>query len=115
MAKKTNSRKPRGQEIFDNSAFEARKMGEPNLQIGEESQTQLEVRFIESQGNLSASRKRLLNQILSEPHKTFFLSSREMAKRYGVDSSTIVRTVQAMGYVKFADFVDDLRNHFCIT
>jgi DNA-binding MurR/RpiR family transcriptional regulator len=35
-----------------------------------------------------------------------------MARRYGVDSSTIVRTVQAMGYKKFADFADDLRNHF---
>jgi DNA-binding MurR/RpiR family transcriptional regulator len=80
--------------------------------IETDAQTQLEARFIESQPNLSASRKNLLNQILSEPHKTFFLSSREMGRRYGVDSSTIVRTVQAMGYKKFADFADDLRNHF---
>lgn len=77
-----------------------------------DDQTKLEARFIESQTNLSASRKHLLNQILSEPHKTFFLSSREMGRKYGVDSSTIVRTVQAMGYEKFADFADDLRNHF---
>jgi len=86
-----------------------------NLQTqntGKDVQTQLETRFIESQTNLSASRKRLLNQILSEPHKTFFLSSREMGRRYGVDSSTIVRTVQALGYEKFGDFADDLRNHF---
>ena len=77
-----------------------------------EVQTPLEIRFIENQTNLSASRKRLLHQILGEPHETFFLSSREMGKRYGVDSATIVRTVQAMGYEKFADFVHDLRNHF---
>lgn len=83
-----------------------------NNQIGTESQTKLEVRFLESETNLSSSRKRLLNKILSEPHESFFLSSREMARRYGVDSSTIVRTVQAIGYEKFADFIDDLRNHF---
>jgi DNA-binding MurR/RpiR family transcriptional regulator len=77
-----------------------------------DGQTKLEARFIKSQDDLSASRKRLLNKILSEPHKTFFLSSRELGRRYGVDSSTIVRTVQAMGYEKFADFADDLRNHF---
>lgn len=76
------------------------------------SPTQLETRFIKSQTNLSTSRKNLLNQILSEPQESFYLSSREMAKRYGVDSSTIVRTVQALGYEKFADFADDLRNHF---
>ena len=77
-----------------------------------DAQTRLEARFIESQTNLSASRKRLLNRILEEPHEAFFLSSREMARRYGVDSSTIVRSVQAMGYEKFADFSHDLRNHF---
>ncbi len=77
-----------------------------------DAQTRLEARFIESQTNLSASRKRLLNRILEEPHEAFFLSSREMARRYGVDSSTIVRSIQAMGYEKFADFSHDLRNHF---
>lgn len=77
-----------------------------------DGQTPLETRFIEAQTNLSQSRKRLLNQILGEPHETFFLSSREMAQRYGVDPATIVRTIQAMGYQKYADFVHDLRNHF---
>ncbi len=77
-----------------------------------DAQTKLEARFVQSQTNLSTSRKHLLNQILSEPHQTYFLSSREMARRYGVDSSTIVRTVQALGYEKFGDFADDLRNHF---
>lgn len=81
-------------------------------QVSADSQTPLEMRFIAAQTNLSASRQRLLQQILVEPHETFFLSSREMGRRYGVDSATIVRTIQAMGYRKFADFVHDLRNHF---
>jgi DNA-binding MurR/RpiR family transcriptional regulator len=80
--------------------------------ISMDNQTPLEVRFVAAQNSLSASRQRLLQQILDEPHETFFLSSRELARRYGVDSATIVRTVQAMGYQKFADFAHDLRNHF---
>jgi DNA-binding MurR/RpiR family transcriptional regulator len=35
-----------------------------------------------------------------------------MAKRYHVDAATIVRTVQALGYERFADFAADLRQHF---
>ena len=77
-----------------------------------ETQTPLEIRFSENQANLSASRQRLLQQIMGEPQENFFLSSREMGKRYGVDSATIVRTIQAMGYERFADFVHDLRHHF---
>ena len=82
------------------------------VQIAADAKTPLEARFIKAQTNLSASRQRLLRRILGEPHESFFLSSREMARRYGVDSATIVRTVQAMGYQKFADFAHDLRNHF---
>ena len=78
----------------------------------EDRQTSLEVRFAQSKKSLSLSRQRLIKQILSEPHEIFFLSSRELAKRYGVDSSTIVRTIQALGYEKFADFAHDLRHHF---
>jgi DNA-binding MurR/RpiR family transcriptional regulator len=78
----------------------------------DDSQTPLESRFIAAQPNLSSSRQRLLRQILDEPHENFYLSSREMGRRYGVDSATIVRTIQAMGYQKFADFAHDLRNHF---
>ena len=74
--------------------------------------TELEERFIKSQDHLSKSRIRLLKKILSEPQESYFLSSREMARRYEVDSSTIIRTVQAMGYEKFGEFADDLRNHF---
>jgi DNA-binding MurR/RpiR family transcriptional regulator len=74
------------------------------------SLTSLEVRFANSP--LSGSRRRLIREILDNYEQTFFLSSREMAKRYNVDAATIVRTVQALGYERFADFTADLRQHF---
>jgi Transcriptional regulators len=74
--------------------------------------TSLGTRFFGAQTNLSSSRQRLLRQILDESNETFFLSSREMGRRYNVDSATIIRTVQALGYEKFADFAQDLREHF---
>ena len=80
--------------------------------LGEDKKTMLEARFQSAQTNLSASRQRLLRQILTEADETFFLSSRELGRRYNVDSATIVRTIQAMGYKRFADFARDLRNHF---
>jgi len=72
--------------------------------------TSLEVRFAKSP--LSGTRRRLIREILDNHEQTFFLSSREMAKRYSVDAATIVRTVQALGYERFADFAADLRQHF---
>lgn len=69
-------------------------------------------RFAGSQANLSSSRKRLLTKILDESNETYFLSSRDMGKRYGVNSATIIRTIQALGYERFADFSHDLREHF---
>ncbi len=77
-----------------------------------QGQTALEVRFSRSQGELSPSRRKLLRMILENPEDTYFLSSREMAKRYQVDAATIVRTIQALGYKKFAEFISDLRSHF---
>ncbi len=114
MEKNTHSRKARIQKTNGTATVAAFKnsSNSPEGQIAADAQTPLEMRFIEAQTNLGASRQRLLRQILAEPHETFFLSSREMARRYGVDSSTIVRTVQAMGYHKFSDFAHDLRNHF---
>lgn len=114
MEKSIRSKKSSSRENTDFAAVDYFKKNDDRLngQNSNDTQTPLEIRFDETQINLSASRRRLLRQILSEPHETFFLSSREMGKRYGVDSATIVRTVQAMGYEKFADFVHDLRNHF---
>ena len=77
---------------------------------GNDSPTSLEVRFAQSQ--LSRSRRQLIRAILDNNGETFFLSSREMAKRYNVDAATIVRTIQALGYKHFADFAADLRQHF---
>lgn len=74
------------------------------------SPTSLEVRFAQSQ--LSRSRRQLIRAILDNHDEAFFLSSREMAKRYNVDAATIVRTAQALGYRRFADFTADLRKHF---
>jgi DNA-binding MurR/RpiR family transcriptional regulator len=70
----------------------------------------LEVRFAQSQ--LRGTRRQLIRAILDNHEETFFLSSREMAKRYNVDAATIVRTSQALGYERFADFAADLRQHF---
>lgn len=74
--------------------------------------TPLGIRFFDTQAGLSSSRQRLLRQIIDESNETFFLSSREMGRRYNVDTATIIRTVQAIGYEKFADFAHDLREHF---
>lgn len=87
------------------SAFESGAEGD-----GKSSFASLEVRFTQSQ--LSGSRRQLIRAILDNHEETFFLSSREMAKRYNVDAATIVRTIQALGYERFADFAADLRRHF---
>lgn len=86
--------------------------GSSRLPVDDDGTTNLEARFLDAKRHLSASRQLLLNQILKEADETFFLSSREMGARYGVDAATIVRTIQAMGYHKFADFSRDLRDHF---
>src|SRR5215216_4035084 len=85
----------------------------PNGQDGnsrKNSPTTLEARF--AQSHLSRSRRQLTRAILDNHDETYFLSSRGMAKRYNVDAATIVRTVQALGYERFADFAADLRQHF---
>ena len=69
--------------------------------------------FSDAQNDLSPSRQRLLSLILAEADETFYLSSREMGRRYGVDTATIVRTIQAMGYKKFADFAARPAKSFC--
>lgn len=88
----------------------ARNAGTNYANNGESSSTSLELRLAKSQ--LSGSRRDLIRAILDNHEETFFLSSREMAKRYNVDAATIVRTVQALGYERFADFAADLRQHF---
>jgi DNA-binding MurR/RpiR family transcriptional regulator len=72
--------------------------------------TPLEVRFARTA--LSRQRRQLMRAILDNPKEAYFLSSRELARRYHVDAATIVRTIQALGYERFADFAADLREHF---
>ena len=74
--------------------------------------TSLETRFLEAEPELSASRKHLLREILDHPEDNYFLSSRALARRYELDPTTIVRTIQALGYKRYGEFAADLRSHF---
>src|SRR5882762_5028217 len=74
--------------------------------------TPLEQRMQQADGKLSPRRKRLLLSILENAEDTYYLSSRKMARRYGVDAATIVRTIQVLGYDEFSAFLTDLRSHF---
>lgn len=74
--------------------------------------TPLEACFAKAEPHLNAGRQKMVRAILENPDDTFFLSSRELAKRYHVDAATIVRTIQALGYRKYAEFAADLRSHF---
>lgn len=74
--------------------------------------TALESRFSQVEDTLGTRRRDLLRQILDHPEDSYFLSSRALAKQYSVDTATVVRTVQALGYERYADFAADLRAHF---
>lgn len=77
---------------------------------GSTASTPLEVRFARAQ--LSRNRRTLIRAILDNHDQAYFLSSRELAKRYQVDAATVVRAIQDLGYERFADFAADLREHF---
>jgi DNA-binding MurR/RpiR family transcriptional regulator len=72
----------------------------------------LDARFAQNRHKLNARRQRLVESILENAEETFFLSSRDLAKRMEVDAATIVRTLQAIGYPRYADFAADLRRFF---
>ena len=72
----------------------------------------LETRFAESQTRLNPRRRQLVRAILDSADETCFLSSRELAKRYRVDATTILRATQVLGYQSYSDFSADLRQHF---
>jgi DNA-binding MurR/RpiR family transcriptional regulator len=75
-------------------------------------QSPLEQRILRSDPRLNVRRRRLVQAILETAEESCFLSSRELARRHRVDPSTIVRTVQALGYERFSSFAADLRGHF---
>ncbi len=79
---------------------------------GQPSDLQTRVTRAEAEGGLNTTRRRLLRAILDHADETYFLSSRELARRYDVDAATVVRTAQALGYGRFADFASALREHF---
>lgn len=79
---------------------------------GNNASSPVEDRFARARTRLNPHRQRLLRAILDAADETCFLSSRELAKRYKVDATTILRTTQVLGYKSFADFSTDLRQHF---
>jgi len=83
-----------------------------NSRDGTGSPSALETRFAQARSQLNPRRQRLLRAILDTADETCFLSSREMAKRFHIDATTILRTTQVLGYASFADFAADLRQHF---
>lgn len=84
---------------------------------GKAPPTTLEDRFAQARPQLNPRRQQLMRAILDSADETCFLSSRELAKRYRVDATTILRATQVLGYESFANFAADLRQHFvaCIT
>jgi DNA-binding MurR/RpiR family transcriptional regulator len=78
-------------------------------------QSPLELRILRADRQLNHRRRRLLQAIMENARESCFLSSRQLAQRYRVDPATIVRTVQALGYVRFGEFARDLRGHFLDT
>src|SRR5689334_17833341 len=90
----------------------ARNSQSSNGRDGNGSASALETRFAEARSQLNARRQRLIRAILDSADETCFLSSREMAKRFHIDATTILRTTQVLGYGSFADFAADLRTHF---
>src|SRR5207302_10703595 len=74
--------------------------------------TNLESRLTQAQASLNSSRSKLLAAIVDNAEDNYFLSSRALAKRYDVDKATVVRSIQALGYERYAEFAADLRAHF---
>lgn len=74
--------------------------------------TAVEQKLAQAQSALNSSRSRLLQEVLDNAEENHFLSSRALAKRYAVDKATIVRSIQVLGYKRYADFAADLRAHF---
>ena len=72
----------------------------------------LESRLAKAYTRLNPRRRQLVRAILDSAEETCFLSSRELAKRYRVDATTILRATQVLGYESYADFAADLRHHF---
>ena len=87
---------------------------EPDNSRGGTWRTAIEERLSHAEDELAPNRQRLIREILANSEDTCFLTSRKLAKRYNVDPGTIIRTIQALGYRKYEEFVTDLRSHFIV-
>jgi len=96
--------------LFARPTMSARTGADRSGDKGRAALTPLEARFVRAQ--LSPNRRDLIKAILDNHEEAYFLSSRELAKRYDVDAATVVRAIQDLGYERFADFAADLREHF---
>ena len=76
------------------------------------SSTPLEERFRSAEVRLNHSRKKLIRAILRIPTTLFFFHPANSRNVTVWTRPTIVRTIQALGYEKYADFAADLRSHF---
>lgn len=74
--------------------------------------TELEDRFLKAQGSLHPRRRQMIRELIDHPEDVYFLSSRDLGKKFEVDAATIVRSIQVLGYGSYADFAADLRRHF---
>src|SRR5262245_24987676 len=72
----------------------------------------IEMRLAAAESRMTPGRRRLIQETLEHSDETHFLSSRALARRLKVDPATIVRTIQVLGYERYADFAADLREHF---
>ena len=81
---------------------------------GNNPPSSIEERFARARPKLNPRRQQLMRAILASAEETCFLSSRELAKRYNVDATTILRATQVLGYASFAEFSADLRQHFVV-
>ncbi|HMG23876.1 MAG TPA: MurR/RpiR family transcriptional regulator, partial [Kofleriaceae bacterium] len=79
---------------------------------GRDQANSLLERWQAARDKLPDGRRRLLDGILEYLDETVFLTSPELAARFATDPATVVRTVQALGYIGFADFSRDLRGYF---
>jgi DNA-binding MurR/RpiR family transcriptional regulator len=74
--------------------------------------TALEPRMQEADSTLSSRRRQLLVSIWNNADETYYLFSRKLARKYGVDAATLVGSIPVLGYCQLADFASDLRSHF---
>jgi len=67
-------------------------------------------RILQTKALLSPKARLLADFILSNPQKTVFMTSRELAETCGVSEATVVRFVSRIGYARYSDYIQSLRD-----